>query len=291
MPAAFSPGIVPAGMARPICSFPLPNSHFPLQRGFTLIEMIMVIVLLGAMVAMASVFIVQPFLAFDDMKRRAELVEAADSALMLMTREIRAALPNSVRVRVDGGRVALEFIPTVAGGRYRAHVDGVGDGDILDFTQPDGGFDVMGEVDLPAAGRSEVVVYNLTASGSDGNAYLGDNRASLDEAASNANYVSLVSSHQFPFASPDQRFQIVTAPVAYVCDPAGGELSRVDGYGFLGNPFTASGALVARYVAGCQFDYDPGAGTRNGLVSARLTLSDAGETISLLQQVHVLNTP
>ncbi|WP_232199411.1 type II secretion system protein [Thioalkalivibrio thiocyanodenitrificans] len=253
--------------------------------------MIIVIVLIGAMVAVASVFIVQPFRAFDDMKRRAELVEAADSALMLMTREVRAALPNSVRVRVDGGRVALEFIPTVAGGRYRAYVDGSGNGDILDFSQSDDGFDVMGEFDLPAAGGPEVVVYNLTASGSDGNAYLGDNRASLDAAASNATYVSLVAPHHFPFASPDQRFQVVTAPVAYVCDPAGGELQRVEGYGFLGNPFTASGALAARYVAGCQFDYDPGAGTRNGLVSARLTLSDAGETVSLLQQVHVLNTP
>jgi prepilin-type N-terminal cleavage/methylation domain-containing protein len=49
-----SPGAIrrasPEGICRHTCpSFPpLPDSHFPLQKGFTLIEMIIVIVLIGA---------------------------------------------------------------------------------------------------------------------------------------------------------------------------------------------------------------------------------------------------
>jgi MSHA biogenesis protein MshO len=258
--------------------------------------MIMVIVLLGAMVAIASVFIVQPFLAFDDMKRRAELVEAADSALMLMTREIRAALPNSVRVSAAGNRIALEFIPTAGGGRYRANLDGTGAGDVLDFSVEDTGFDVLGPLPgAPSAGQ-QVVVYNLTASGVEGNAYQGDNRAPVDGAGSTPDYVALAAAHWFPFASPGQRFHLVSGPVSYVCDLGSGELIRYEGYEFLASqPVSAgalgSGAISARYVSGCDLGYDPGAGTRNGLVSARLTLSDAGETVSLLQQVHVMNTP
>lgn len=262
------------------------------QTGFTLIEQIVVIVLIGALLAVAAVFLVQPFRAFDDMRRRAELVEAADAALTLMGWELRAALPNSVRIREDGPRLALEFIPTVAGGRYRARVDGAGDGDTLDFIEPDDGFDVLGGVGLPdQAERLSVVVYNLTATGAAGNAYVGDNRAALDLAASTPEHLRLLAPHRFPFASPQQRFQVVTTAVAYVCDPATGELRRVAGYGYLGNPFAVAGERVSRFISGCAFDYDAGAGTRNGLVSIRLSLSDGGETVSLLYQVHVLNVP
>jgi MSHA biogenesis protein MshO len=253
-------------------------------------------VLIGALVAVASVFIVQPFRAFDDMKRRAELVEAADSALMLMTREVRTALPNSVRVSGAGSRIALEFIPTEGGGRYRAQPDGAGDGDILDFTISDTGFDVLGPLPAAPSAGQQVVVYNLSATGTEGNAYHGDNRASVDGPGSGPDHVALAAAHRFPYASPGRRFHLVSGPVSYVCDLDSGVLTRHQGYGFqAAQPVSAaalgSGAISARYVSGCTFGYDPGAGTRNGLVSARLTLSDAGETVSLLQQVHVLNTP
>ncbi|ACL74333.1 type II secretory pathway pseudopilin PulG [Thioalkalivibrio sulfidiphilus HL-EbGr7] len=277
-------------------SFALPNSPFPLQSGFTLIEMIMVIVLLGALVAVSSVFIVQPFRAFDDMKRRAELVEAADSALMLMTRELRAALPNSVRVQSAGGRTVLEFIPTLSGGRYRATLAGDGSGDILDFGSTDTGFDVMGPLPSAPGPGSAVVIYNLTAVGGQGNAYASDNRAPVDAAGSSSTYIALAAAHRFPFASPAQRFQLVSSPVSYVCDPVAGVLTRHQGYGFQSSQPVSStelgaGDTAARFVAGCDIRFDPGAGTRNGLVSIRLSLSEAGETVSLLQQVHVLNTP
>ena len=50
-------------------------------------------------------------------------------------------------------------------------------------------------------------------------------------------------------------------------------------------------ALVTRGNLNCAFAYDPGVGQRGGLVMLQLSLSEAGETINLLHQVHVVNAP
>lgn len=44
-------------------------------------------------------------------------------------------------------------------------------------------------------------------------------------------------------------------------------------------------------LSSCAFDYAVATNTRSGLVTLRLTLAEAGETITLLQQVHVDNAP
>ena len=267
------------------------------QRGFTLIELIMVIVLLGAIVALGSVFIISPFEAYEDVRRRAELVEIADQALERMNREVRHALPNSVRVTSAGNRTAVEFLRTVTGGRYRAQPDTGGAGDVLDFAAPDGSFDIIGGLlQAPAAGNW-AVVYNLTATGGAANAYVGDNRAAIGAGSTTASVV-LSPAFQYPFASPSQRVFIVDAPISYVCDLGSGQLLRYEGYAVTaGQPVTAgdfgggASALVADSIGQCVFRYDAGASTRHGLLSARLTVTQDGETVSLLQQTHVLNIP
>jgi len=53
-------------------------------------------------VAFMAMFIVTPMQAYTGQTRRAELVDEADSALRLMGRDLRSALPNSVRVTSSG---------------------------------------------------------------------------------------------------------------------------------------------------------------------------------------------
>lgn len=280
-------------MARPTYS----AQHPVRQCGFTLIELITVIVLLGAIVGLGSVFIIQPFQAYDDVRRRVELVEIADQALDRMNREARHALPNSVRVTTSGNRAAIEFLRTVTGGRYRAQPDSLAGGDTLDFTAPDGSFDVIGGLlSAPVAGQW-AVVYNLSATDPAANAYVGDNRAVVG-AGSTTSSVTLNPAFQFPYTSPQQRVFIVDTPISYVCDLDSGQLLRYENYApsvaqpVNGGDFAGgSSALVADSLGQCAFRYDAGAGTRHGLLSAALTVTQDGETVSLLQQIHVLNVP
>jgi MSHA biogenesis protein MshO len=91
--------------------------HQTKMTGFTLIELVMVIVLIGALASVASVFIAGPVGGFIDTNRRAELTDIAATALQRMSREIHHALPNSVRVSNNGTQYASENLSKVTGGR------------------------------------------------------------------------------------------------------------------------------------------------------------------------------
>jgi MSHA biogenesis protein MshO len=94
------------------------------QGGFTLTEMVMVIVITGILAGIVAVFIAGPVGGYVDSARRAQLTDAADAALRHLAREVRLALPNSMRVGTDGSNRYIEFIMTSAGGRYRDASDG-----------------------------------------------------------------------------------------------------------------------------------------------------------------------
>lgn len=280
--------------------------------GFTLVEMVVVIVVTGIIAAMLGSFLHLPVQSYVDTARRARLTEAADAALRRMARDVRTALPNSVRVVAVGPTTYLEYIPTVGGGRYRNYpASGATPGNPLDFHAADNGFDVVGPVPVYAAGNS-VVVFNM-GPGSVSDAYAGSNRVAITsgnavlpaaaavfstDAAPHT--VSFAGSIQFPAASPSSLFQVVTPPVTYACTPnaatpGAGTLVRYEGYAFsLGQP-TPPGVVPAVVVAGvsdCSISYDPVvARVRTALVTLSLDLSEAGETVHLVHQMHVQNMP
>ena len=53
----------------------------------------------------------------------------------------------------------------------------------------------------------------------------------------------------------------------------------------------ASSTLIANRIGSCSMAYAPGTAQRAGLVSLAIDVAEAGETISLLHQVHVDNVP
>jgi len=273
------------------------------SAGFTLIEAIMVIVITGIVAGMVAVFITKPVQGYVDSVRRAELTDAADVALRRMTRDVRLALPNSLRTVTNG----FEFIMTKSGGRYRADGDGSSSaGNFLSFTDTgDLTFDVLGPMPTMAA-NDYIVVYNLGSAPA--NAYdcsatpPGCNIARITSFPS-TNTVQLAgTSNVFaaqtpPLPSPDARFQVVDRNeqvVRYTCD--GTSLTRATLCSLGPTGCTANSAILAgggTTKASCPtIDYTSAAVGRNGLLYISLTLTDpSGEAVTLFQQIHVDNAP
>ena len=286
-------------------------------RGFTLVELVVVITLTAVIASFVGSNISRPIESFFDTTRRAHLVDTVELALSRMTREIRLALPNSIRV----SGTAIEFLRTLNGGRYRGQTDMLGAGDILDFTLSANTFDVLGPLDnfgVVAVGAADetdcidgdsdcLVIFNtgqpaVCGGASGANAYCADNLAGIVAASATAiEFSRAASGTAFPYASPDQRFHIVDTPVSFVCDPVAREIQRFVDYDISAAqavpPVGATAALVVDKVTACSFSYDPGTATRAGLVSISIAISDVNvsqggtETVTLMQQVHVPNLP
>jgi len=279
-------------------NFKLQTSNLRLRgRGFTLVEMIVVLVITGIIGAVVAVFIRRPVESYVDVARRGELTDIADTALRRITRDVRTALPNSIRISPAGNVIYLEYLQTSSGGRYRAAPDSAGAGDVLDFAAADASFDVIGTMPALAAGNS-IVIYNLSPTGSTANAYSGDNRGAYS--SNNATTITLSPAKLFPFQSPAKRFQVVEHAVTYACDPSSsggaGVLRRYWNYGIVDPqptpPTGGSNALLATNIASCSFTYSASGGTaRTGMLALNLQVEQAGERVQLFQQVHVNNVP
>lgn len=269
------------------------------DRGFTLVEMIIAIVITGILVGIVGMFGRRQIDSYIDVSNRAELSDAADTALRRIARDLQSALPNSVRQDATGN--FLEFVPIRDAGRYRAELGGGAGDDPLDFTSSsDNSFDVFGPPVTINAG-DQLVIFNLGQTGSD--VHVGTSRRAATAGSGLSKVTFAPAGSQFPLASPQNRFQIVGGPVTYEC--AGNKVIRHWCYDFAGASqpvvFGAlskhaactaeqSATLVAD-VSSCNFSYIPAVLQRNGLVVLRLTLTRNGESVNLLHQVDVLNTP
>lgn len=261
------------------------------QHGFTLIELVMVIAILGVIGGMVAVFMRGPIDAYFASARRAALTDVADTTVRRMARDIRKALPNSIRTP---SATCLEFIPTKTGGRYRADDSAAG----LSFSAADNSFNMLGSNSaLPSDQRigvgDVIVVYNLGIAGAD--AYNQDNTSAVTavaaETAAPVETPISINSKRFPLASGSNRFHVVPATeniVSYVC--SGTDLHRTATVGFA-SACPATGPILARHVSACTFAYGGSDLQRNALVRMVLQLTDAGETVTLQHEVHVSNTP
>jgi len=285
------------------------------SRGFTLIEMVMVIVIMGVIAGMVAVFIRSPVQGYVDSVRRAELTDAADVALRRISRDVRLALPNSLRVLSTGGSNYIEFIMTSTGGRYRDPADGSTTGNFLSYSDAtDVAFDVLGAMpSSPAMIVGDyVVIYNLGEGYSPANAYVtSDPCTSCNRAKITGISGSVVTLASNPFASqspplpsPSSRFQVVPGgirAVTYACSTTiSANLKRYANYGFNAAQSApadppVSPATSSKLASGatCSVDYTSSATGRSGLLYISLTLADAssGESVTLFQEIHVDNSP
>lgn len=207
-------------------------------RGFTLIEAVLVIVITGILAGVVAVFIAKPVGSYVDTVRRAALSDIADGALRRIGREVRSAVPNSLRVTTVAAGNFVEFIPTNDGARYRVEQT-AGTGNILDFTlsSTETGFDIFGVSPILAVNKDFLVIFNTGQCSNAGctaaspcigaNAYEGCNRrvisgtsTTLSGGVTYGSGITFVSATTpMPFDSPGHRLAVVpsTGPVTYGC--------------------------------------------------------------------------
>ncbi|MGQ0510914.1 MAG: PilW family protein [Betaproteobacteria bacterium] len=293
----------------------------PAEHGVTLIELVVAIVLTGIIVAAVAYFVF-PVRQSAELTMRAELTDIADNALQRITRDVRRALPNSVRV--NGSGQFLEFLDVRTAGRYRGEGGGASggtdcdnddaalgtpDNDLLSFdTVADQCFKTVGKLAVaPLVG--DFVVLNNHGPGFTGqNAYA--TSGTLNRAAIGGVNTGEAGRDRIAFAattfqrdlhdSPGKRFYVVSGPVTYGC--AGATMTRYQGYAIDADqnntspPAGGSSALIAGNVVSCTFDYNPNVSPQIGLLTLRLTLAKARsdgtqERVSLYHAVHVSNIP
>ena len=289
------------------------------EAGFTLLELVLVVAISSIVAGMLNSFIRRPMEAYRDMERRATLVDVAETALRRMARDVRASLPNSLRV--SGDKRSLEILHLADGARYRED-PGTNPTTSEDHTDPNDWLSFSGDTQFNILGRlshldpnygqaltagTRLAIYN-TSTNVYTDAATSANPGVITPAATtitvtddvDEDKLTLSSSFEFLLRSPRQKVYVIESPVSYICDLTGETITRYGSYNINAIQPTdpgvaplsaAASALVTNRVAACEFIYDPGTPSRAGLLTIALTLSEAGEQIRLFQQVHVNNTP
>lgn len=278
--------------------------------GVTLVELIVVIALLGILAAGTTAFLRYIVGGYVDTARRDQLASTARIGIERMSRELRNALPNSVRVSGDGR--CVEFMPRASSGIYQDRQVSYGGGVDSRPLPIDGHtaatasvFDAFDLAFTPQPGTEyRVVVYPLDAA----EAYAapkGGTGTLLPyqgaSTAANASRIDLGADYAVPRHSPQRRFHIAAEPVSFCAD--GGELRRYSGYGFnavqpIPGAFGTDGRLMAEYIRLSDnsapvevFTIAPQTLSRNAIVKIDLRVEDGGEWVRLDHEVQLRNVP
>ena len=265
-------------------------------RGFTLVELVVVIVLMGIVGMSLAIFLKPAITSYLDTHRRAELTDIADTALRRMGQEIRGAVPNSVRAI---SATCIQIVPTITGGRYRKDIDPDNPGEaVLDTSAATTQFDVLSPMTtIPAVG-DWVVINNQNGN----DVYAGTNRSNITAAvttptAANGLHRITISSTQFSPGYDGGRFTVVpNATQTIFYNLVGTTLYRTTaafGANTAATCASTAGAILATGVTQMVFDYTPnqGATQQSGFVWMRIQLTSQSDVVGFAYGVHVSNVP
>jgi len=263
---------------------PAPNCHYK-SMGFTLLEMVTVIVLLGVLAAGIGSFIKVGSQIYLDTTNRDELTASARFAVERLNREIRTALPNSVRVTLSGSRQCLEYTPSVISAVY------------LDIpVAPEAASDQVTIARLfdeaLFSDSLRVAVYPLTASDvySNNNKVFDIKSGTGLNTVGNQSSITLSSAVTFAADSPTSRLFFIGGPVAYCVN--NGTLTRHTGYGYSNFQPNNTGVLMAKYVASSTpFNVTAATHLRNSTVTAALEFARDGDSLTFNTEVQIPNVP
>ncbi|WP_273204146.1 type II secretion system protein [Marinobacter subterrani] len=255
------------------------------QSGYTLIELIMVIVLLSIVATVSVRFVgLSTQGALDTSTRQLRALQSVVISEQL-TRELREAFPLSIRTNGS----CIEWLPLDAGTNYLRRTRGPGfdDIEIAAFAQP------------PPTGDTRAVIYGYGTSTADLYAAsdpgpVSSEIAAIDNSGSPAT-ITLASSHRFSSNSPARRLFVVGEPVS-ICQ-SGRFLYRYSGYtpaAVQPEPPPGTPEVLAASVTGTvDFRVLPATLQRAAVVQFTFELEspDGEETTTVSQEVQIRNVP
>jgi MSHA biogenesis protein MshO len=261
--------------------------------GFTLIELVVTLLLLGILAAGITRFISIGTDIYVDVAGREQLLSESRFALERMTRDIRRAVPNSIRTRtlLVGGAAqqCLELLPIKGSGSY--------------LNMPIGQSGSVAEVirlnDYSFSSGDQLLVYPLISD----HVYGNGRRFSVSDftdvpGETDVQQFTFTASVAFDAASPLQRFYLAAEPISYCLRAGSLYLHRGYGYQQVQPVFSNGGQLMAQQISNQPlteplFIYSGGTQNRNALViiRLRLTRADDNETLAYNHEVQVPNVP
>jgi len=279
------------------------------RGGFTLVELIVVMVIIGILAGTLTIYFVPAIQNYLAVQRRANLTDMVDGAVRNMTRDIRAAVANSIR---SPNTQCFELVPAAAGGRYRKAADTATNASRwVDPLEPVTVFDVLSPLATAPAVGDFVVINNQNTD----DVYSGASRSTVtkveDIPAETGTTRLTIAALNIAAGYDNARFATVPAAqqaVFYFCAGAddllnangdgNGILYRASGYDFNANANACPAVndkarIVATKVQSCAFSYQPNIGntTATGYMQLQLRLTEKNESVQILVGTHADNTP
>jgi len=273
------------------------------NKGFTLVELVIVIVLLGIMATGITGFISLSTQTYVNVADRDELIASARFAVERLNRELRNAVPNSVRIKNDATRQCLEFVPIVTSTIYT---------DIPVSPEPLSNLitviPFLGEdgLDYQCNGFCLDIVtsYPLNSGEIFANQFDGIGKvfglSAINQTTANEWTLTLdrTLGVNFDSDSPTKRLYIVRTPVSYCVNNS--QLRRYANYGYAVNqslsPFAFSNHIMAENLKALDtsklpFSIQEATLQRNAIVQIRLDFSKGGEDIVFNNEINIKNIP
>ena len=254
------------------------------SHGFTLVELVTVIIILSIVATLGSSFIVQTQEAYHQTQVRAKLINKSRQAIERMTRQLRGAVPFSWRV--TNANTCIEFLPVAGGGNYLNAVP-TPENNIT----PTAITDVIAtSPHTPDLGGAQTLSWVVIGAMASSEIYGGNSSASL--VADSVVNVAVGGSHQWLRNSINQRFYLADDPQAFCLVGSQLRFYRLQTIVDAGVNLTDTHQILALDVTGTNpFVLSSGSESRNILVTLDLTFNDSGESVNFVQEVSLRNVP